>query len=180
MTDPIESSVLSRPVPVDDIGEDGRSGHIEADAAGRAALIARLDLAELDRLSLDYTLLPVGRGRFSLTGRWSACAAQTCGVTLEPIPFAIDENISIEFWTAEAWERYTRSHGEVTFGPDEDAPEIIEHDEIDPGRLLEELFIVSLPPFPRREDAELSWREREDPNAGPFAVLRGLSARNRS
>lgn len=180
MTDPIENSVLSSPVPIADIADDGRTGHIEADDAARAALIAILDLVGLDRLRLDYTLVPLGRGRFSLTGQWSARAAQTCGVTLEPIPFAIDENVSIEFWTGAAWERYTRSHGDVAFGPDEDAPEIIAHDEIDPGRLLEELFIVALPPFPRREDAALNWREEEEPNTGPFAVLRGMSARNRS
>lgn len=180
MTHPIENNVLSCPVSVADIGEDGRSGHVEADEASRVALIARLDLERLDRLRLDYTLVPLGRGRFRLTGRWSASAAQTCGVTLEPIPFAIDEDVSIEFWTAAAWERYKRSHGDVAFAPDEDAPEIIARDEIDPGQLLEELFIVALPPFPRREDAELSWREREEPDAGPFAVLRGLSARNRS
>jgi len=180
MNDPIDNTLLSRPVPAADIPDDGRTGHIEADAAARAALIARLDLAALDRLRLDYEIAPAGRGRFRLTGRWTARAAQTCGVTLEPIPLAFDEDVSVAYWTPDAWERHAQARGEAAFGPDEDAPEIIEHGEIDPGRLLEELFIVALPPFPRRQDAALSWRESEQPNAGPFAALRDLPLRNRS
>jgi uncharacterized metal-binding protein YceD (DUF177 family) len=179
MNDPIEKRLLSCPVLAADIHDDGRTGHIEADASARAVLVERLDLAALDLLTLDYALAPVARGRFRLTGRWSARAEQICGVTLEPIPLAFDEDVSVEYWTPDAWERYAQ-RGEVTFGPDQDAPEIIEHGEIDPGRLLEELFIVALPPFPRREDAQLNWRESEQPTAGPFAELRSLSQRNRS
>ncbi len=175
-----ETAILSRPTIASEIPADGIEGTIEADGAERAELIARLDLAGLDYLRLDFTLAPAGRGRFRLTGAWTAQATQTCGVTLEPIAHAFEEVIDIEFWTQEIWRRRAETSGEVAFAPHEEPPEIIEHDTIDPGRLLEELLIVALPPFPRRDDAELNWRDNEGAAASPFAVLQGLPTRNRS
>lgn len=180
MADSPDSPVLSRPVVTADIPDEGMSGCVTAHDGERADLIARLDLVALQALRLDYELAPAGRGRFRLTGRWTARAAQTCGVTLEPIAHAFDEAFSIEFWTPGAWERHVASGGDVAAGPDEEAPEVIENGVIDPGHLLEQLLIVALPPFPRREDAQLNWREGEGPDASPFAVLRGLSPRNHS
>jgi uncharacterized metal-binding protein YceD (DUF177 family) len=175
-----DTPVLIRPVIASDIPADGIEGTIEADTGERAELIARLDLAGLDHLRLEFTLAPAGRGRFRLTGAWAARATQTCGVTLDPIAHAFDEMIDIEFWTPEVWQRRAEAAGEGALGPDEEMPEIIEDDTIDPGRLLEELLIVALPPFPRREDVELNWRDNEDAAASPFAVLQGLPERNRS
>jgi uncharacterized metal-binding protein YceD (DUF177 family) len=175
-----DTPVMSRPAIASEIPASGIDRLIEADPEERAELVARLDLVGLERLRLDYTLAPAGHGRFRLTGRWSAHATQTCGVTLDPITHAFDEMIDVQFWTPEFWQRRAETSGDVAFGPDEETPEIIEDDTIDPGRLLEELLIVALPPFPRREDAQLNWRDNEGGAASPFAVLQGLSTRDRS
>jgi len=168
---------LSRPVVAADVPADGVEGRVEASPEERSALQAQLDLPALDALVLSYELAPAGAGRFRLSGRWHARAVQTCGVTLEPIARIFDETVSTEFWTHDAWERSGDGADPLAVAPEDDGPEIIADGLIDPGQLLAELLIVALPPFPRREDAELSWRERESAQDSPFAVLKTIRTR---
>ncbi len=178
MPEPQNGAILSRAIDAGDIPPDGVEGHIEASPDERALLARRLDLAALDKLVFAYWLTPISRGRFRLTGQWRAEAAQTCGVTLEPIAREFDEDVSIEFWPPEAWEKQVAEAGEVAVEPDQEGPELIEHGFIDPGRLLEELLAVSLPPFPRRENAALEWQETAGKGESPFAVLKDMPKRN--
>ncbi|RIA56347.1 YceD family protein [Dichotomicrobium thermohalophilum] len=171
-------AILSRALDTGDIPPEGVEGHIEASADERAALAQRLDLAALDKLVFSYKVTPTRRGRFRLTGHWHAEATQTCGVTLEPIAREFDEDVSIEFWPPEIWEQQVAESGEVAVEPEEEGPEMIEEGVIDPGQLLEELLSVSLPPFPRRENAELEWEETVSKPESPFAVLKDLPKRN--
>jgi len=168
---------VSRQTEASEIPAEGIAGSIIASASERAALAAHLDLAGLDTLMLSYRLVPCGRGRFRLSGNWQATARLTCGVTLEPIEQVFDEYVTVEFWSPEVWERHLKQHGELVIDPEEETPELIEQGLIDIGRLLQELLGVSLPPFPRRDDAELEWRETVEQNESPFAVLKTLSGK---
>jgi len=178
MPDPDNGAPLSRAIETGDIPPEGLEGHIEATSEECASLARRLDLAALDKLVFSYKLTPMSRGRFRLTGRWHAEAAQTCGVTLEPIAREFDEEISIDFWPPEIWEKQAQADGDSEIAPDNDGPERIEDGVIDPGQLVEELLIVSLPPFPRRENAALDWEENVSKPESPFAVLKDLPKRN--
>lgn len=178
MAHPDNGAILSRTIDTGEIPPEGIEGCIEASAEERAALADRLDLAALDELVFAYKLMPVSRGRFRLTGHWRAEAAQTCGVTLEPIARAFDEHINVEFWPRHVWEQRIAEAGAVSVEPDEEGPELIEEGVIDPGRLLEELLAVSLPPFPRRENAALEWAETAGTPESPFAVLKDMPKRN--
>ena len=178
MPDVNNGAILSCAIATGDIPRDGVDGRVAADAEERAVLASRLDLAALDELALAYRLTPISRGRFRLTGRWHGTAAQTCGVTLEPIARKYDEDICIEFWPPEVWEEEIDNAGEVALEAQADGPERIDGGIIDPGQLLEELLAVSLPPFPRRENAALEWQETADKQESPFAVLKDLPTRN--
>jgi len=178
MSNPEQGCVIAHAIPVADIPEEGIAGRIEASREERLDLAGRLDLGTLDRLELNYTLQPMSRGRFCLTGAWAAAATQVCGVTLEPIALDLGETVSVEFWPEHTWERHWRNAGEIAVAPDQDMPERIQDGVIDPGRLLEELLTVALPPFPRHESAELEWREAGNPPESPFAVLKNLPQRN--
>ncbi len=169
-----DGATLSRKLDTGEIPADGTAGVVEASSEERNELARRLDLAALDDLRLSYKLTPMSRGRFRLTGEWSARATQICGVTLEPIALSLGETVSVEFWPPEVWERHWRGAGEIAIDPDQDVPELIEDGMVDPGRLLEELLIVALPPFPRHESAELEWRETVSAPESPFAVLKDL------
>jgi len=175
---PDNGAIISHAIETGDIPPEGMEGRIEANAEERAAIARRLDLAELGELVFEYKLTPLNRGRFRLTGHWRAEAAQTCGVTLEPIAREYHEDIRIDFWPPEVWQQKTAEAGEVAVEPDEDGPELIEDGLIDPGRLLEELLAVSLPPFPRQENVELEWAETVGKPESPFAVLKDLPTRN--
>ncbi len=170
--------ILSQVIVTGDIPPEGVEGRIEASPDDRASLAERLDLAKLDELVFVYHLAPISRGRFRLSGHWRAEAVQTCGVTLEPIARDFDEAVSIEFWPPDLWERHVSEVGDVPGDRDEEGPELIEAGMIDAGRLLEELFAVALPPFPRRENAALEWEETVSKPESPFAVLRDLPKRN--
>jgi uncharacterized metal-binding protein YceD (DUF177 family) len=178
MPDPNNGAILSRPIATGDIPPEGIEGRVEATADERAALAERLDLSALDELAFSYKLTPLSRGCFRLSGHWHAEAAQTCGVTLEPIALEFDEDLSVEFWPPEVWERQLAEAGEVAIEPDKEGPELIEKGVIDPAKLLEELLAVSLPPFPRRENAELQWQETLSKPESPFAVLKDMPRRN--
>lgn len=178
MPDPKDGAILSRPIDTADIPPEGIEGRVEATADERAVLAERLDLTVLDELAFSYKLAPLSRGRFRLNGHWHADAAQTCGVTLEPITRRFHEDLSIEFWPPDVWEQQLAETGEIAVEPDEEDPELIENGVIDPGQLLEELLAVSLPPFPRRENAELQWKETRNKPESPFAVLKDLPRRN--
>ncbi len=180
MADIHAAPVLAHTLDAQDIPEGGIERRIEASAKERAELAARLDLSALDSLSLRVTLSPSGRGRYRLDGAWQAQATQTCGVTLEPIPRSFDEPLSLTLWTPEAWERHTRARGKFATDPQAEPPELIADGIIDLGGLLEELLIVALPPFPRRDDATLNWSEGETPGEGPFAALNALALGKRS
>lgn len=179
MPEPDHTATLSRPLDAADVPAEGVEGRVDASAEERAALARRFDLAALDSLALDYKLMPSGKGRFRLTGHWSAAATQTCGVTLEPIAHAFDEAVDVEFWPPEVWDRHISSSGEIAVDPEAEMPELIEDGVIDPGHLLEELLVVSLPPFPRRDNAELEWHETDTKAERPFDVLRHLPGRKR-
>ena len=62
---------------------------LEPDAAARARIAKALDLASLDSFTAEMDLAPSSAG-WRLSGRVRASLAQTCGITLEPLPVEID------------------------------------------------------------------------------------------
>ena len=62
---------------------------LEPDAAARARIVKALDLASLDSFTAEMDLAPSPAG-WRLSGRVRASLAQTCGITLEPLPLEID------------------------------------------------------------------------------------------
>ena len=57
--------------------------------AARARIVRALDLASLDSFTAEMDLAPSPAG-WRLSGRVRASLAQTCGITLEPLPLEID------------------------------------------------------------------------------------------
>src|SRR3546814_14367763 len=71
---------------------------IEADAGERAALAERLDLISLDRLEAKlHAKFVAGGPVVRVAGSFQASAAQSCVVTLEPVPAVLDEPVETRF-----------------------------------------------------------------------------------
>lgn len=156
------------------VGNSGLAGKIEASEADLKALATALDLLRCDRLAVTYRVKPMGRDRFKASGRIEADLVHPCIVTLDPVPQAVREDFSVEFWPAEeAGEDLPE--GEINL--DADQPERMEHGEIALGHLVYELIAVGMDPFPRSPGADAAEAEllRDQPKPeSPFAALKKL------
>ena len=156
----------SEPVRLHQVGA-GLARTLAPDAETRARIARALDLASLDAFEADLRLEPTAAG-WSLTGRIRARLAQTCGVTLEPLPLEIDDTFAVSL--AEAAEA---DEDEIVVTLDDEAPDLIEDGRIDLGQYAVEQLAMRLDPFPRKPGAAFV-QPPEPAEVSPFAVLRKL------
>ena len=157
----------SEPVRLHQVG-GGVKRTLEPDAAARARIVKALDLASLDAFTAEMELAPSAAG-WRLSGRVRASLAQTCGITLEPLPLEIDAPFSLTL--AEAVEE--EDADEIVITLDDESPDLIENGQIDLGQYAVEQLALQLDPFPRKPGAEFV-QPPEPAEISPFAVLKQL------
>ena len=158
---------FSEIVRINEIGSS-LNRRLEPDAAARARIARSLDLASLDAFEAELSVVPAREG-WRLSGRVTASAVQTCGITLEPLPVEIDQRFSVDL--VEAAEPVETD--EVDVAIDDDAPDLIEDGRIDLGQYAVEQLALTLDPFPRKPGAEFVQPE-EPAEISPFAVLKAF------
>ena len=156
----------SEPVRLHQVGA-GVTRRLEPDAAARGRIAKALDLASLDSLVAEMTLAPAPGG-WRLSGRVKASLAQTCGITLEPLPVEIDAPFSIPL--AEASDAES---DEIVITLDDESPDPVEGGQVDLGQYAVEQLALQLDPFPRKPGAEFV-QPPEPTEISPFAVLKQL------
>ena len=156
----------SEPVRLHQVG-GGVKRTLEPDAAARARIVKALDLASLDAFTVEVELAPTDAG-WRLSGRVRASLAQTCGITLEPLPLEIDAPFVLSL--AEAVEE---DPDEIVITLDDESPDLIENGQIDLGQYAVEQLALRLEPFPRKPGAEFV-QPPEPAEISPFAVLKQL------
>lgn len=128
------------------------------------------EVVEVASFKSQVKVTPLSSGRFRVTGALSAEAVQASVVDLGPVPAAVEEDFSVEYWPQETIEERQEA---ATF--EEDAPEPIVEGRILIGSFLCELFSVSLDPYPRNPGDTFDWHPaRSEPQASPFADLARL------
>ena len=166
---------FSRPVHIKDIGEEGVSLDIEADASEREALARRFGLVSLDTLTASVTLSPVSRSLFRVAGSFEAEVVQSCVITLDPVPARLVESFSALFG-----EGGPGMAALVEAEEAEDEPEPIKDGAIDLGETVAQHLSLALDPYPRKPGASLpdeyaAGREgAENGRVKPFAGLDAL------
>lgn len=140
---------------------------LEPDAAARTRIARALDLASLDAFTAEMDLAQTDSG-WRLSGRVRAKLAQTCGITLEPLPVEIDAPFVVTL--AEAVEE---DSDEIVITMDDESPDLIENGQIDLGQYAVEQLALRLDPFPRKPGAEFV-QPPEPEEISPFAVLKQL------
>lgn len=156
----------SEPVRLHQIG-GGVKRTLEPDAAARARIAQALDLASLEVFTAEMDLAP-SAGGWRLKGRVRATLAQTCGITLEPLPLEVDAPFSLSL--AEAADPESE---EIVITLDDDSPDLVENGQIDLGQYAVEQLALQLDPFPRKPGAEFV-QPPEPAEISPFAVLKQL------
>jgi uncharacterized metal-binding protein YceD (DUF177 family) len=162
---------------VTSIPAGGFDGERRATEAERAAIAKVLELLKLDGLAAHYRIKSVSGGGYRLWGRLTADVEQACVVTLDPVAAKIDAPFDVEF-RPKVETADNDEDASVLAGPDVD---VLERGIVPVGRIVFETLSASLDPYPRRPDAEFTWR---DPQAGepeksnPFAALSKLKDRD--
>lgn len=87
---------FSRTAKLGDLGSRPHEVAIEASEAERTALAARFDCLSLDALTAGLEAIREG-DEVRVTGRFQASGSQPCAATGEPVPFALDEPITLKF-----------------------------------------------------------------------------------
>lgn len=164
---------LSDIVRVNQIGA-GVNRTLTPDAEARRRIARELDLAALDAFEAVLTLAP-GETGWRLTGRVTAEAVQSCGLTLEPLPVSIDRDFVIEL--VERAEDADADDEEIEILLEDEAPDVIEDGRIDLGQYALEQLALSLDPFPRKPGAEFV-QPPEPAEINPFAVLKTFKTKD--
>ena len=160
---------FSRPVRADDVGGARDARLIAADATERAALAARFGLIALDRLEARLTLAREAAG-IRVRGSVDAAGAQPCGVSGEPVPFALSETLALLLTDA------APDGSEIELGEDDLDAEPLVGETIDLGEVAAQSMALALDPYPRAPGVAVPGvidEETARRAANPFGVLRG-------
>jgi hypothetical protein len=162
----VPSLPYSEPVRLHQVGA-GLKRTLAPDEAARARIAKALNLASLDAFAADIDLAPAPGG-WRLAGRVMARGAQTCGVTLEPLPFDVNAPFSVSLA-----EEADPEPDEIVITLDDESPDLIEGGQVDLGQYAVEQLALQLDPFPRKPGAEFV-QPPEPTEISPFAVLKQL------
>lgn len=169
------ASLMPRIVRVADIPAQGLSLSIAASEAERAAIAAADGLVALDSLTAELKLTREGEDGVAATGRLRARMTATCVVSLDPFESAIEADIGADFAMCEgapATPGVSEANGRSVLALDE--PDPIYNGELDVGALVEEFFVLSLDPHPRKPGAAFDTEQFSSgaaQDATPFAAL---------
>ena len=168
-------SEFARPVRIDAIGNEAREIAIEADAAERAALARRFEIASLQSLSATASVVRRD-GEVRAAGTLRADLVQLCVATNVEIPVRIAASFDIAFRNEapadvpDAGIELSESECDVMF---------YEGGAIELGEAVAETLALAIDPYPRAANADAVLRKTgvlSEAPAGPFAALAGLKA----
>lgn len=156
--------VLHHPIRLSDLSQRKSTAvRLVPDAGQLEALADRLGVDALRKVRLDAELVP-GPGRdWTLSGHLGATIVQPCRVTTEPVTTRIDESVARRYVAD-----WAEPEAEEIEMPEDDATEPLP-ETLDLGLVLEEALALSIPPFPRAENAEEIDLTAAPPGATPFA-----------
>lgn len=159
-----------------DVPDNGVDVHLIANDQARAQLAERFGLLSLDVFRADLVVTVWRKRGMRAEGRIQASLSQACVVTLEPVPEAIDEAITLLFYPEDL---SGRQQLEVMIDPlDEEPPDALPLEGVDLGEAVAEQLALALNPYPRLPGAKLETAATSDevvekkPN--PFEVLKNL------
>jgi hypothetical protein len=163
MTAKIIEPEFSRALSVEKIPSGGIEQNLTANEAERQRLVERFGLLGLSQLTAQLNVKAGDAGTFAVTGTMIADVTQQCGVTLEPLPGHIEQEIDA---------LYAPPNGD-----EEDAEPIIDG-LIDLGELMAQNLGTSLDPYPRKPGiafVEAEYGGEAETGVNPFAKLVSLS-----
>lgn len=168
---------FSDPVRLHQIGA-GLTRELTPDADAVKRIIKALDLKSLENFTATISLIPTVSG-WRMEGRVVADAVQTCGLTLEPLPVAVNRKFTVNLIEAPERDEEEDEDAEIDIELDDNTPDELEDGRIDLGAYAVEQLSLCLDPFPRKPGAVFE-QPPEPVEISPFAVLKGLQNKSGS
>jgi len=139
-------------------------------------LAAELGVNALRKVRFTGEIKAMGKRDWQLTGALGATVVQDCVVTLEPVTTRIEEKVSLTYVT-----KFETPEGAEVEMPEDDSIEPL-GTHIDPAAVMAEALALHIPPYPRKDGAELGeavYAEdgvapMRDEDTKPFAGLAAL------
>ena len=107
-----------------------------------------------------------------MSGTVQGQLTQTCIISLDPFPAAIDEDVDVSFEPPRE-EKPGQGDEPLTVSMDEDEPDPLIDGKIDIGALAAEFFALGLDPYPRKPGVTFEPPKDDAEEPSPFAALRG-------
>jgi uncharacterized metal-binding protein YceD (DUF177 family) len=163
-------SDLEFPRPFDVRQCDGRTVTLTATTDECAALAARMDLVRIDRLVATLALRREAEAVVA-NGTLSADIVQSCAVSAEDLPVAINEPLVLRFVPAAA---IKVTDEEIEIDPNE--PDEIDYSgsTIDLGEAVAQSLALAIDPFATGPEAEAARERLRSISDSPFAALAAL------
>jgi len=143
---------------VHDLSPSGVEMTIEASTAERKTLAEQLDIVSVESCIVSWTIKPWRKSGVRVMGTLKASVTQTCGVTLEPVPGEVSEEIDVRLTTEERLVSGSTQGNQpqsetLDFDPeDRDPPELFDGSRIPLGDIAYEHLALGLDPYPRAPD----------------------------
>ncbi|MFT8325719.1 DUF177 domain-containing protein [Gluconobacter oxydans] len=146
------SPEFSRRIPFNRLGS-GLDETIEASAAERKALAARLGIPEIETLVCRFRLTPSENRSVLAEGHLSAKVTQICVITSEPFEDVLAETFFLKFIPAADMPEDEFDIDSINL----DGPDEVPHDgkAVDIGEAAAEQLALMLDPYPRKPGAGL-------------------------
>ncbi len=168
--------LLDLEVRLSEVPKDGRDYEFQADQVTKEALVAETKLDGVDSLNGKITVRPF-RGGYQAKGKGQATVQQACVVTLDPVTEHVELEFERIYMPGKPPEMDVAPNAEVFVNLDsEPDQDWFEGDYIDLAPMVVETLLLSLNPYPRKQDAEFADVEEDvrDESESPFAALAAL------
>lgn len=163
----------------------GYARKLSPDERQRDAIAGSCGLTAIVAFEANIECKPWHRDGVTVSGRITADIEQACAVSLEPIFSTIDTEFSAHFVPEGSRLALPPKQvdGEIVFEFEgEDAPDILDGEEVDLWEVVLEYFNLEIDPFPRVEGQEMlvelpdekAEEEVEEDKVSPFAILAAL------
>ncbi|EPE99241.1 YceD family protein [Rhizobium grahamii] len=152
---------------------------LEADKRELEDIAKSWNVLSVDSFKAELQIARWKRDGVRIKGRVQANIVQSCVVTLDPVPSAIDETFEQIFVpeNSKLARRPANDAGEMVLDPDgPDLPESFTGDTIDAGEVVTEFAALAIDPYPRKPGVEFSGHIEDtgenDKKPSAFAVLK--------
>ncbi|MCE7998049.1 MAG: DUF177 domain-containing protein [Rhodobiaceae bacterium] len=164
----------------EDVSDDGLEVVLKAGDAARALLVERYDLLTLDVLNAQLVIEPWRKKGLKVAGTLEAELAQSCIVTLDPVPARVTSEFTLLYLPEDVSGRRAM---EVAVDPlAEEPPDPLPVEGVDLGEAVAEQLALVLDPYPRVEGAEFADAESSESGSekkpNPFEVLKNLKTQD--